>query len=348
MERQSNFELLRIVAMLLVLFLHANYFSIGEIQPIDIVENPLNSFIRILLQQLCIICVNVFVLISGWFGINPSLKGALSLLFQVVFYHIIISTIYYKIGVDIPIKSFLMGFYMGATYWYIAAYLILYTISPILNTFINNSNPKLLLSVIGGYFFLEFTYGWLCEIHGANFKGGYSALSFIGLYLLGRYLHNNSKRIVNYSIKKNLSLYLLFSLIPTLIYFFSLYKMGITAYSSPFVILSSIFFFLIFNRIKIYSKTINWLASSCFSIYLVHLHISAHQDYISLMNWGYNNFRGFYYILFVIIFAMFFGILCISIDKLRIAVWKTICRTFLNNLLNVVNNNLNKIYSKII
>ena len=83
MKRESNIELLRIVAMLLVLFLHANYFSLGKVESIDIQSDLFGSFVKSFTEALCIICVNVFVLISGWFGIRPTLKGAMSLLFQV-------------------------------------------------------------------------------------------------------------------------------------------------------------------------------------------------------------------------------------------------------------------------
>ena len=41
--------------------------------------------VRILVEHWAIIGVNVFVLISGWFGIRTSLKGACKLLFQVFF-----------------------------------------------------------------------------------------------------------------------------------------------------------------------------------------------------------------------------------------------------------------------
>ena len=85
MTRESNFELLRIVAMLMVVFLHCNYYSLGEITPRLFHAEPCASFMRAFIEQLCVICVNVFILISGWFGIKASFKGAVSLLFQVFF-----------------------------------------------------------------------------------------------------------------------------------------------------------------------------------------------------------------------------------------------------------------------
>lgn len=83
MKRKSNIELCRIIAMLLVVLLHANYLSLGGVELNDVEVAPLDSFLKVLSEQLCIICVNVFILISGWFGIKANIKGAVSLLFQV-------------------------------------------------------------------------------------------------------------------------------------------------------------------------------------------------------------------------------------------------------------------------
>ena len=43
MERQSNFELLRIIAMFLVLVVHADYFSLGAPSYQDCVNCPIQS-----------------------------------------------------------------------------------------------------------------------------------------------------------------------------------------------------------------------------------------------------------------------------------------------------------------
>ena len=69
-ERESNFEAARILAMILVVLVHANYFSLGGIDRSDIITLPSSSFMRIFLEQLCIVGVNLFILISGWFGVR--------------------------------------------------------------------------------------------------------------------------------------------------------------------------------------------------------------------------------------------------------------------------------------
>ena len=85
MGRKSNFELLRIFAMMLVLLVHANYLSLGSVTQSEITTSPFGGFVRIFCEQLCIVSVNLFVLISGWFGIRPTLKKFATLLFQILF-----------------------------------------------------------------------------------------------------------------------------------------------------------------------------------------------------------------------------------------------------------------------
>lgn len=73
MNRRSNIELLIIIAMLLVLILHANSLSNG-LPTINDLANPISSFARLSIQTLANVAVNVFVLISGWWGVKFSWK----------------------------------------------------------------------------------------------------------------------------------------------------------------------------------------------------------------------------------------------------------------------------------
>lgn len=109
-ERLSSIELLRIISMLMVVLLHSNYFTIGIVEKTDILSEPLPSFCRMFLEQVCIVAVNVFVLISGWFGISPTAKGACSLLYQVFFFGIITLVPAIVLGASIPWGSVMKVF----------------------------------------------------------------------------------------------------------------------------------------------------------------------------------------------------------------------------------------------
>ena len=84
-ERESNMELLRIVAMFLILVLHSNFFTIGEPSANDIIQEPIVSTTRVLVKALSIIGVNVFVLLSGWYGIKFKFNRLLGLFFKFYF-----------------------------------------------------------------------------------------------------------------------------------------------------------------------------------------------------------------------------------------------------------------------
>lgn len=343
MERKSNIELLRIVAMLFVVLLHANYFSLGRVDITDIIINPIPAFFKAYLEQLCIVCVNVFVLISGWFGIRPTLKGGLSLLFQVFFFHILIILVLLAIGESIPASGFYRLFYEDSPYWFVIAYLILYAVSPILNAFIETVNVRTYLSVLVSFFLLEFAFGWMSNVAGAVYNEGYSAISFMGLYLLARYLYKYPTKIITFSIPQNIMLYFLFSLLPILLFFFTKREFNYMAYTSPFVISASVFFFMAFNKMNFSNKVINYLACSSFAIYLVHLHPLVKDHFICLMRSAFEKLGGMY-ILFAVSFAIILGLICMILDKVRIFVWKQILKSDLIHRLHLQIENL---YSKI-
>lgn len=86
--RDSNIELLRLLAMLMVLIYHADFLSLG----VPCMEGKLSisqwadSSLRFFVQSVCVVCVNVFVMLSGWFGIKPKIDRLIAFLFQVTFF----------------------------------------------------------------------------------------------------------------------------------------------------------------------------------------------------------------------------------------------------------------------
>ena len=94
-QRQSNFELLRLVCMLMVLVCHAN----GYVNEADLSGST--GVVRLLINQFCLVCVNVFVMISGWFGVNASWKGAFKLWFQVLYVTVLCVVVAFLAGIHI-------------------------------------------------------------------------------------------------------------------------------------------------------------------------------------------------------------------------------------------------------
>ena len=186
-ERLSNIELLRIVAMFLVLVVHSDFFSLSAPTSMEIANSPLQSYIRIFIESISIVCVNVFIMISGWFGIRPRFKNVSSFLYQCIFFLFGIYILSILVGKEFLSKEGLSYcFLLQPWNWFIKAYLLLLILSPILNLFIANVEKKTAIVVLFFFFLFQSVYGWY--FYSVNwFVGGYSTISFIGLYILMEY-----------------------------------------------------------------------------------------------------------------------------------------------------------------
>ena len=199
--RQSNIELLRIVCMILILALHANYLVYGMPTKEYLVGNPSISLLRITAYQLCVVAVNCFVFISGWFTIKPSLKKAATLILQTIEYGLGLSLVFLLFGYPVSLAQFGRMLFVGEYYWFIIAYLQLFILSPILNYYVENTSEKQLRNTLFLWLAFEFIYGWIGGE--GNYADGYSGIHFIGIYLIARYLRKY--KLSHLSIAKSLS-----------------------------------------------------------------------------------------------------------------------------------------------
>lgn len=333
MNRQSNIELLRIIAMFMILGLHVNFIAIG-VPEIQVISNmPLQGFARLFTENMCIVGVNVFVLISGWFGIHFKTKGICSFIFQCLFFSLIVFIAFAATGqVEINRINIMSAFllYKNA-YWFVWAYLFLYILAPVLNGFIDNANRGTVKRVIILFYAIQ-TITFIFTNTGFT-KAGYSPLSFIGLYLLARYyrLHkqNNCKYIY-------LGIYLLCALCNTLIYFIpaylgqennTIFSISIS-YTNPLNIIGALSLLLFFTKIDIKSRFINWVASSCFAVYLFHMHFCISGHYLKFAKDIYENFSGVTYLAVIIGFMIIVFAIAVLIDKARIPLFNYIWNSF--------------------
>lgn len=323
--RCSNLELLRIVAMFLVLIVHANFFSIGEPKLDDILNSPGLSFTRFFIEACAIICVNVFVLISGWFGIKPKLSRFFDFSFQVIF---ISAILYFVFGSYKRSLGEWLTIILGFQYWFVKAYIILYVLSPLLNAFIEKSSKKQFGLFLISFYLIQTIYGWY--LGDADwFNKGFSPLSFIGLYLLARYIR--LYKPVNLRPSKWFLLYLLSILVITIWAYIGV-RMGhdviiyVYAYDSPLVVVTSICFFMIFAEMKINtSLIINSIAVSSFSVYLFHYHECILHNYYTdiIKNW-YLTENVYTFLAYTLGWVITIFIISILVDKIRIIFWNSL------------------------
>lgn len=268
-QRLSNIELLRIIAIAMVLILHFNVHCWHpNILRSDTVFT-LSSLGGNLVESFCICAVNVFVLISGYFTIKLSLKSVLNLYIRCFTIGLITYLTYLLIAHEPLSVSALGGRVLAFTHnhwWFVISYLGLMAISPILNMGCEALSKRTYLSVIGMMSVAILYFGWWK--HMEMTYGGYSLIHFLYLYIIARYLklHMSSTNILTYRWLW-LALYITFAFILCGMTFFI--SRNMFTYDNPIVVMEAICLLLFFISKPFYNRFVNWAAVSVFSAYLI-------------------------------------------------------------------------------
>lgn len=152
--RQSNFELLRILAMCMIIAMH--YMTKGMQLPKLSIDTSLHNIIFRLLFAFCSSAVNVYVFISGYFATDSkwSVEKLIRLWVQILLYSILIPVILNIAemvdisSMDLSVKQQIFLPISYEHYWFATAYVMLYLFSPILTTAIKQLDKKQLGTVI--------------------------------------------------------------------------------------------------------------------------------------------------------------------------------------------------------
>lgn len=332
-ERLSNIELIRILAMFMILVIHANMISIPRPLYAELVTRPCPVIMRYLFESLGIVGVNVFVLISGWFMIKTRAKSFLSFFFQIIVLMGGVFLFFYITGLT-DLSSLKEVFLLTRKHWFVNSYIVLMIIAPILNTFIKHSTEKQQRLFLVGYFFFMCSYGWL---GGAKrfYVYGYGPLLFIGLYLLANYVHNRSKdapisirRWFSFNRNVDLLIYIACATVNTFLgitclYFGKNHYNHIYAYVNPFTVIGALYLLLFFSKIKIkYNKIINTLAAGSFAVYLLHTNSNIFPYFTCVVKHLYNSYNGILCISAIFSFLVMVYVAVVLIDLPRKWAWK--------------------------
>jgi len=333
--RHSGIESLRLVSMFFILALHVNYYAFGAPTSTDFQINPLGSFLRILFESITIVGVNAFVLISGWFGIRPKARSVLSLLFQCGFFCCVLYTAGWLAGLDFSRRDALKNlFFLGKLNWFIKSYLLLYILAPVLEGFVANSDKRTFGIVVAFFFLFQSLYGWLYPV-AKFFDGGYSTISFVGLYLLARFVRRFQPRFATRPAGADLSVYL--ALTATIAGLGVLAAFGKTppridvyAYCSPLVVASSLFLFLFFAKLQFSSIIVNEASRSSYAIYLFHSHPCVCHPLLIPAAASVLDREPEYYALLLPLLLFAFAISAVLLDRVRLLLWNTIFPMFMS------------------
>ena len=334
--RQSNMELLRILAMFLVMVVHASFLALGVPTTADCHSNLAGSVAIFMVQSISVVCVNVFVLLSGWFGVHFKTKKILGLFFQAFYFAALILIALLLVGPqENSMNISCLGTLLmldGNDYWFIKAYIGLCFLSIFMNAFIEQANEIRLRWVVVLFFIFQTIYGWL-SIDGTSWlAGGYSAVSFVGLYLLGRYVRLYRKNWADKEWYIYLTLFFSIAIFQGMLAE-SVTYMGLPiagrlfTYTNPLVIIQSLSLLLLFNKIHIQCSWINWVAASCVAVYLLHANELVLRTYyapfIHRLNENYSTLQ---FILLSFFFMVMIFAVAVLLDQPRKWIWTKISR----------------------
>lgn len=340
-KRDTNFELLRIVAMIMIVILHFNNFG----KMLSNVElGSKKYYIVYFLEYACIIAVNLYVMITGFYMIKskPKIKKLIVLELEVIFYSVGVYLILILLNkANFNIKILINSIFPVITkqYWFITAYVGLYLLIPFINKLVENLDKKdfkimlILLTILMSILKTLYPSNIVFE---AN--NGYGLAWFIYLYLLAGYIRLYYDR----KIKK---LYLFLGYIAIIIIQIILttiskkcnnaiainYLNISLAYNSFFILIESVLFFLLFKSINIKNNWLNKLILSVspltLSVYLIHEN-NAIRDLLWtgwLHPFTYLN-DGFKLSIALVVDTILIFTICCIIDKIRVILFDFIAK----------------------
>jgi len=351
-QRQSNFELLRIISMFLIIAHH--YVLHSDLLNMGIVPNKIVADFLVIGGK---VGVNCFILISAYFLVDSEfkIKRLLKLILQTLFYSIIFLVLFSAFNIidisQINKTAFIFPI-IFSTYWFVTAYIGLYVLSPFLSRIIHSFDKKILskLIIIMTLLLTSFSNIFMTNPFFSDL------IWFIYLYFIASYCkyYFADKKITTIShliiaIIAYISVYVLsisFSMLGTNIEILAPYYRYIISINTFPILICSLALFLFFKNIRIKtSKFINLIASTSLGIYLIHDNIFV-RNYLWHKIWKVNTYIEIPILQFIfksIIAVLFTFIICLLIELMRMYfIEKNIFKLkFLDRYFNKIDNWIN-------
>ena len=288
-NRSSNFELMRIFAMLLIVAYHYVLFTRFMFVGSTITVN------RLFYQSMLLdgkTGVNLFVMLSGYFMIQShgvKTQKVLQLWGQTMFYILAIWFLFHKQinGFGTMPQDTLLGkvlFLSTGVQWFIATYLVMYLLSPFLNKMLlslSRTMYRRMLVLTGIFWCFIPTLSWIPGMIPTDFQGS-DLMFFLFLYSVGAYLrlyHEEGKKKASFWFLCALGIFLLCMVLVAAVDIWiinSVGRLNILDYLFDYqnhvlIMLLSLFLFLGFKNLKVKNnRVINFVSSLTFGIYLIH------------------------------------------------------------------------------
>ena len=353
MKRQSNFEILRVLAMAMIVAMH--YMLKGGIAVPMSEDGSLTNHFAWIIEAFCIVAANCYVLISGYFMIEAEwkLKKLISLVAQVLFYSLLIPLVCLPFGIG-NVSEWSVYEWIFAVlplqmdhYWFATAYVLLFVLSPVLAAGAKQLSKKQLELVIGILLIYFCVFKSLSPILLATDRYGYDYPWFICLFLIAAYIRlygngENGLQIGKMKLfttaKKSAVCYLVFAIvifavsvvlgmITARIGKFDYYMNMVFSYNHILTLLASLSFFYVFlhweaKENKLVSF-VSKIAPYTFGVYLIHENVAIRDLWTGwfLVEKVKDSLLFVPYMILVIV-CLF--VVCMAIDYIRACIFKKV------------------------
>lgn len=306
--------------MFLVLMIH--YIPLRAIpSAITLQTDFYGTIFNLELRSISFVCVNCFILISGYFGIVWKSKSFWNYIYQILFWTIV--AYFVAVATDQTIFETKQFFWKIINFmsdsWFRTAYLGLFMFAPILNSFIDKCSQKDLGKFIVFFYLFSTIFGYILQST-PEFHEGMSFVSFFGLYFIGAYIRRYDLKILSLNKYYDLAIYIGLGIGMTILSAILLkleVKSSIYGYMNPVIILESVYLFLFFKKLDLgYNKFVNWVAASAFAVYLFHMNSSLYSLYQEICKEIQLHFTYSFFVAIGFMICVF--ITAVLIDKIRI------------------------------
>ena len=346
-DRNSSYELMRIVSMFLIVLYHIILHG-------KVLENCQNEGLKIIfefIEFVTLVHVNSFILVTGYYQVESNFKQSKiwSLLNANWFYRVLIVILLLTFNIVSIDKVSLIKEIFPINlneYWFFKNYLLLYCLTPFINKGIEKLNKSTYQKMIIVSFII---FSIVPSVTGGSYfdNSGFTLYQFVFLYMVGAYLKKYplSKSYIFKVMSKNMyKLILIFILFTCVFSNYILYKYSMsvssvntvlgeissyvsrasTLYNNPFVIIQSICFFEYFGTLTIKNRYINKLASLVFGIYLIHDNNFSRgliYAYLKINDGPIYSYKFIFYVFFI---AVLIYAICAVIEYIRQKLFKKI------------------------
>ncbi len=313
-QRKSNFELLRIIAMIMITF--SNIASYGDYATTLMASDLwFNKILHSIMTVGGYVGVNLYVLISAYFLCKTE-KFNLKKLWSIVATTTLYTLGFYIVFSIVNSSNFTWQNSFSAllpiiyqTYWFVTVYFVMLLVSPLLNIIIRHINARhhaiICVVMLTMYVVINAFTGHSFDMSRVDW--------FITLYFCGAFIRMYSDKI-----KIGYAWLIIFIVLDFLMMVIDVYyQVGGLELNSIFIVLTSLFIFTLFTKFTFTSKTINFIAKHTFAMYLF-------QDYPmfrSVLFVTIFNFPRFattpYFILMIFACLLFIFICALILESVR-------------------------------